>query len=218
MKNFILKHKMILLIFLFLTLLFINNNVFATDDVVSYTDRFGTTRSIVTPPIDVSYGYIIKGNFLFIFNDSDTYGYIKVSGGSNESFYLSGSWTLYTLSDNNTKISNSVVGSGDSARLAVLSEVLYTSVDIYKGIDKSSIALSASPNFFPVAPPEEETPETPEEIPQEMATLPEIMEQVEKGEVLKEIVALLPVILSVLVSLLALRKALQMLLNFLRVS
>lgn len=53
--------------------------------------------------------------------------------------------------------------------------------------------------------------------PEKQKTLLEVLEQ-EKGAALQEIVALLPVILSVLVSLIALRKALKMLLAFLRES
>lgn len=204
MKNFILKHKIILLIFLFLTLLFINKTVFATDnDIITYTDRFGKSRSIIAPPLDMSFGYIIKGNYLFVFNSSDAYCYGDGTDTSYASLYIpSGCCKMVTLSDNNTVVS-SITDYNKTGRIGCLDEVLYTSVDIYKSENKSDVILSGSTNFFPQPPVE---------------TLLEVMKKVEKGAVLKEVMGLLPVILSVLVSLIALRKALKMLSAFLKTS
>lgn len=213
MKNFIFKNKVKILLTIFITLLLIllNTNVFATDstdtsDIIEYTDRFGTARSIIKPSIDTSYGYIIKGHYLFVLLDENAYCYMYP--GDSASLYFSGNVQEFTLSNNNIVIDSSAKHNS-GGRFGLLSEVLYTSVDIYKGTNKNSVALAGSANFFPVAP---------EEIP-EATTLLEVLEQEQKEKaIMKEVVGLLPVILSVLVSLIALRKALRTLFNFLRTS
>lgn len=209
MKKFFSKYKVKILLIIFFTLLLVllNNNVFATDDIISYTDRFGKTSSIVNCPLDTQYGFLIRDGYMFVLMDENSYFYMTSWGGSSSSLFVSGSCKCLVLSNNNTVIDR--IGDQGTGRFAVLSEVKYTSVDIYNGTDKSSVALTGSTNFFPVAP---------EEIP-EATTLLEVLEQEqEKKAIMKEVVGLLPVILSVLVSLIALRKALRILFNFLRTS
>lgn len=209
MKNFFSKYKVKILLIIFFTLLLVllNNNVFATDDIISYTDRFGNTSSIVNCPLDTQYGFLIKDGYMFVLMDENSYFYMTSWGGSSSSMFVSGICKCLTLSNNNTVIDS--IGDQGTGRFAVLNEVKYCSVDIYKEKTKTGIALAGSANFFPVAP---------EEVP-EATTLLEVLEQEQKEKaIMREIVGLLPVILSVLVSLIALRKALKTLFNFLRIS
>lgn len=243
MKNFIFKNKVKILLTLFfaLLLLTLNNNVFATftftHDDVSYT--------INTLPDDTNFNkdyfsILKKGNdFLLlsyigynpdtmtIINTNQSSGYTGIantydgtpSAGRVKLWNYSTSSNTYTMDSWQPSTSFYRYYSGAEME----DKYLYSTVPIYlaTGSGDTGTYLISDEVFFQVAPPEEEKPEVPE-IPEEetpkATTLPEIMEQMEKEAVLKEIVALLPVILSVLVSLIALRKAFQMLFNFLRKS
>ena len=243
MKNFILKNKvkiLFTLLFAFL-LLTLSNNVFATftftHDDISYT--FNTLPD--SPYFNKEYFSILKSgdNFLFlsyvgfnpdtmtIINTNKLSGYSGIANKSTGS--ISSARVKFWTYDTNTSSYSFDDWQPDSAFYQYYDgseksdNYIYSTVPIYLATglgDKGTYSISEDV-FFQVAPPEEEKPEVPE-IPEEetpkATTLPEIMEQVEKEAVLKEIVALLPVILSVLVSLIALRKALKMLFAFLRVS
>ena len=116
--------------------------------------------------------------------------------------YISGSVSLITL-NGDTWVNQGSSAYPNGYRLALLSEVCYTTVDIYSDVNKSNITLEGSESFFPQPP----------------ATLEEIMKQeAEQKATMQEILGILPMILSVLVSLLALRKALRMLLTLLHQS
>lgn len=204
MKNFILKNKIkILCILLFSFLLvFLNNNVFASSDI-TFTDKNGNVRTIPSINSDLVYnGYILKeynnAITLFLFEEQPTI-YVYNDGYNN--MIASKKALVYFLEDN-TFVRHSEADYDANNTFMIYDEVLYTTLDLYDYDNQSVIKFSKTgDNFF-----------------FQMVVLQEVMEGMEKEAVMKEIVGILPVIMSVVVSLIALRKALQMLLNFLRKS
>lgn len=246
MKNFILKNKVKILLTLFFTflLLTLNNNVFATftftHDDVSYTintlpddpnfnkDYFSILKSGEDFLILSYIGY--NPDTMTIINTNATDGYTGIAN-SYDGTPSTGRVKLWNYDTSTNRYSMDTWQPNKAFYryyhgAEMNDKYLYSTVPIYlaSGSGDTGTYLISDEIFFQVAPPEEEKPEVPEipETPEEetpkATTLPEIMEQVEKEAVLKEIVVLLPVILSVLVSLIALRKALKMLLDFLKVS
>lgn len=221
MKNFILKYKIKLLAMLFFTfsLVFLNNNVFASD-VTTYVKKcqscdiaFENSIYDISTISNSSSGKHLT-NIIIVEHNDNIYAiayFSQNSSSHNNNMYLKtykGITYPYVEGIYNTDIhlynGTSFVYQGwDGANFDVNGyssiinncNIIYSSSDIYTDDSCGDI-------FFPLPP----------------QTLVEVMEKVKKGATLQEIVALLPVILSVLVSLLALRKALKMLSDFLRTS
>lgn len=217
MKNFILKHKIILLIFLFLILLFINKNVFATytesekDSMLNYVvNNKGVSENniLFTYECDnkfyvVAYhGFTIDQlNRLILKKDSEGY-WLQTDPypGSGFDIYYFLDCTFISNAENpyTRTLANAIVDEDKRANFTPNS-YFTEGLSIYSRVDGSTFILP-----LPV-----------KEAPLTVALM---IQGVEMKEVLKEIVGLLPVILSVLVSLIALRKALRILFNFLRTS
>lgn len=191
-------------------------------NVVLYTEYFGIIgNDVISSGIPLPEGIEFTDNIALVHRGSRTPFFLCYSDDSNNTFYINGSYircksptgsdttfTFWTYDTNSNTFINRCDGVSLSDAIATSYRIIGYSTNNFI-LDDVSYAYSTN-DFFQLAPLVEETPQA--------TTLLEIMEQVEKKVVLKEIVALLPVILSVLVSLLALRKALKMLLAFLRVS
>lgn len=227
MKNFITKYKVKILLTLFFAfiLLILNNNVFAftfTCDDIEYNIDLPSNFDIEAHP-DFVIKKVVSGSGIFqLYYPASDYDlpFIYYSSGdpsgikyNKKGTTTNGQWNYYVYYSDSTWSSLKTTGQNTITYKANGTQegyVAYSTVDIY----------DTSGTLFFQKTPLVETPETPEEIPEtpKAGTLQEIMAQLEKEAVLKEIVALLPVILSVLASLIALRKALKMLSDFLRAS
>lgn len=199
MKNFIFKHKIkILLILFFVLLLSLNKNIYASSSITE--EKMSVINELMTQ-----------------YPDCDTW--VSITYRSQDAILLTSSNEDYNL-----YVSGTTIGACNNANVQWYCFWYYPSTNTYKlfyqGVvnkhgemtistvysNKTIYADSKGEEiFFQIA-------------PLKATTLQEIMEQVEKEAILKEIVVLLPVILSVLVSLIALRKALKMLLGSLRTS
>ena len=191
------------------------------NNVAVYAQYVGIIgNDVISTGIPMPEGVKITDNIIII----DTYDKVRIFYTDNPAnhFEVSSSYSLGCFTSDNTRVPYKIYLLDKNALIFNYSgESSSTNTEANPGIiysSKNSIIKGqegyASGDFFHYAP-LTEAPKV-EEI--KAGTLQEIMAQMEKEAVLKEIVMLLPVILSVLVSLIALRKALKMLLAFLRVS
>lgn len=214
------KNKIISILYVFLiSCLFINCNVYAVEITPSPLPeeiQFALKNNEYYN--DSSYDYLVynyDSNYCICFiKKTDTLKWHVANKGSGYWFLANEIFASHEYIYNSSYVLKSTTYSENRDWLTTYkggfvnpSLIFTSSFDIYTDNTYSEI-------FFLKAPPEE----IPEVETPKATTLQEIMEQVEKEAILKEIVVLLPVILSVLVSLIALRKALKMLLGSLRTS
>ena len=184
----ILKNKIIITFILLFILLFSNIiTVLATDytynddNTVTFSDRNGQERTLPLFNIDgydISNGFALKYYFgtYYLYILADENSYFAFSGSSD--FHIDkGSCYYFQLKNNEWSYLEEIVA--PVIRIAVYSEIIYHSVDVYDCDDYSTIIAEGSPNFFQVAPPEE-VPETPEEIPETLTTTIPALETVEQ--------------------------------------
>lgn len=222
------KNKILLTLFFAIALVFLNNNVFATDNDVN--NKFASLEEITAVYPSIFDGIkntpeYISGNYYMLFGASDTsYArvyFIEKVDGLKLYDRGDGMYTYRIFSNINVPTiyyrvnSNGVCGGRTeltsldftvyysiSANRINGKPVFFSEYDVYTNNSYSTLFFQAPPPIV-----EEET--TP---------FQEAMRQVEMKLTLAEVVAILPVILSVLVSLIALRKGFLVLSTFLRKS
>lgn len=206
LKGELMKKKQIIFLFLLILLLLVcfSNKSFA------FTCKSPTNgKTYVVPNIDTlpseAEAYVDNGYLIRTWNDGSkdivtlelfysdfTYLYLHTN---KDSIVIPNHKTI-SVNLGDTSWSNGTLKNAVGSAVP-LSRFIYSSVDIYSDVDKSSVFMKAPPK--PV-----------------LGVVQAKVEQVEMRAVLQEVVGILPVILSVLVSLIALRKGWSLLLNILR--
>lgn len=145
MKN---KLLAVITIFILITFVFINNNVFASTSV-TFTDRFGSERTVPAFPESEffdssnSYAIVTSGTYINALYVATGDGFFY---GNNSSVYCSTNCYMVFIVDGYYEVQSTPVPAGQ--RLCILDELCYFSTGYYSGIDQLEVIVEAGGDFF----------------------------------------------------------------------